>query len=207
METKLDVHTFNSSRGLRKYVPALVIQRSAGLYLIPRGFGNDKRFQKLFRAAWQRIPFSYRRLMVKHWRCGEDPDSGLPWSPNIQLLDDWIHAVGWTARRKDGVVWLMQQRGSEYTIISTGGHRLFFHAPSMDAMPDNIVQDIVAHELAHVCQAAEGDDRVREEESGVLDLGELDANDMIDAWGFDADSVDVWEDERRTAAASLAIVP
>jgi hypothetical protein len=138
--------------------------------------------------------------MVKHWRCDHDPDSGIALSPNIQLLDDWIDAVGWGAQRNDGRIWCMQQRSDEYAITSFGGHRLFFHAPSMDALPDNIVQSIIAHELAHVCQSANGDDRVPVEELGVIDPLEIDADEIIDDWGFDADSVDIWEAERRAAA-------
>ena len=178
----------------------LVIQRSAGLFLLQRGFGNDERFRQLFRTAWRRIPFAYRRLMVKHWRCDDDPDSGIAWSPNIQLLVEWGDAEGWGAQRKDGKIWCMQQRTDEYAIMSTRGHRLFFYAPSIDAMPDSIVQDIIAHELAHVCQAAEGDERVPVEELRLLDPREMDANKIIADWDFDPDSVDVWEDERRAAA-------
>ena len=122
--------------------------------------------------------------------------------PNIQLLNEWGDAIGWAAPRNDGHLWCMPQRIGEYAIMSSGGHRLFFYAPSIDAMPDDVVQDIIAYELAHVCQIAEGDDRVPAQEPGVIDLSELDANELIDSWSFDPDSVDVWEAERRAAGAT-----
>jgi hypothetical protein len=71
-------------------------------------------------------------------------------------------------------------------------------------MPDDVVQDLVGHELAHGVQFARG---IRERkcsdgqavyvlEDGSLfgdtDKMELDADTMIRSWGFDPDSVYRW---------------
>jgi hypothetical protein len=72
-------------------------------------------------------------------------------------------------------------------------------------MPDDVVQDLVAHELAHGVQYAHGIRGEREYSDGEVDwvrkdgswFGgtseiELDAELMTDAWGFDSESVDRW---------------
>src|SRR5436305_1373831 len=49
--------------------PELIpIQRSAGLYLVRHGDGDDQRFARLFRETWRRIPLGARRQMVSFWR-------------------------------------------------------------------------------------------------------------------------------------------
>jgi hypothetical protein len=72
-------------------------------------------------------------------------------------------------------------------------------------MPDDVVRDLVAHELAHGVQNADGIRCVREYSDGqavyVLEDGsvfggncdiELDADLLMDGWGFDSESVDRW---------------
>jgi hypothetical protein len=72
-------------------------------------------------------------------------------------------------------------------------------------MPDDVVQDLVAHELAHGVQYAYGIRCVREYRDGRADFVcadgsprggrldiELEADEMMDDWGFDSDSVDRW---------------
>jgi hypothetical protein len=72
-------------------------------------------------------------------------------------------------------------------------------------MPDVVVQDLVAHELAHGVQNANGIRCEREHSDGRADYVcedgspfggnfeiELDADEMMDFWGFDSESVDRW---------------
>ena len=67
---------------------------------------------------------------------------------------------------------------------------MLFHGPSVDSMPPETVQDVIAHELAHVFQWATHDlEYVLNWDSGDC---ELDADETIEDWGFKADSVDEW---------------
>jgi hypothetical protein len=56
------------------------------------------------------------------------------------------------------------------------------------AFPDNLLQDLIAHELAHVLQWAVGRDMDGEDDLDV----ELEANELIESWGFDAYEMDDW---------------
>ena len=92
------------------------------------------------------------------------------------------------------------------------GFELSFHAGSVAAMPDDVVQDLIAHELAHVKQSAYGIrlelDLLHEEDGtvtvvrdcydssgaywgGSTDI-ESDADATMDDWGFDSQSIDRW---------------
>jgi hypothetical protein len=72
-------------------------------------------------------------------------------------------------------------------------------------MPDDLVRNLIAHELAHGVQGAQGIRCAREYSDGravwVCKDGswfgdnheiELDADLMMDSWGFDSDSLDRW---------------
>jgi hypothetical protein len=85
------------------------------------------------------------------------------------------------------------------------GHRLRFRSKYVDAMPDDVFQDVIAHELAHVLRQAEGVRCIREyadgrahyvDRNGHLFGGnfeiELDADELMTRWGFDPESVDRW---------------
>src|SRR5262249_27503018 len=74
------------------------------------------------------------------------------------------------------------------------GYVLRFCAPLVDRMPDAVVQDLVAHELAHVCQEVGNVRQGRDlYTKGAI---EEDADQTIEWWGFDADSVDRWAVEQ-----------
>ncbi len=72
-------------------------------------------------------------------------------------------------------------------------------------MPDDVLQDLIAHELAHVLQDAEGisiiggdeDDRPVSANADRTKIYyeediELDADLLIEYWGFDPESIDRW---------------
>ena len=72
-------------------------------------------------------------------------------------------------------------------------------------MPDDVVQDLIAHELAHVMQRQEGVVCVKEYSDGRADWVdrdgnwwggnfeiEWDADERMVIWGFDPESIDRW---------------
>src|SRR5512142_2457057 len=69
------------------------------------------------------------------------------------------------------------------------GHELRFWTKIVAVYPDNLVRDLIAHELAHVCQAAEG------EPLGTANPQDLeeDADMRVASWGFDTAAMDEWD--------------
>jgi hypothetical protein len=96
--------------------------------------------------------------------------------------------------------------GQRRVFGATRGEVYHFRSEYVDAMPDDVVQDLIAHELAHGVQYADGIRCVRQYSDGRADFVcadgsprggrldiELDANEMMDCdWGFDSESVDRW---------------
>jgi hypothetical protein len=58
-------------------------------------------------------------------------------------------------------------------------------------MPDAVVQDVIAHELAHVVQDAAGPQKRFGYEPSPEELEE-EADDMMEGWGFKSRSPDEW---------------
>lgn len=132
--------------------------------------GGD-RFASLFRLTWSRLPLWARREILGHWRCGGA--GGLfrhlvGRIPKIELVG------GWSGREA-------------LAAVRSNGHHLQFDAAVVREMPDHLVQDLIAHELAHVHQGATGLFY-----SMPLHVLEQDANELMEAWGFDADAMDDW---------------
>jgi hypothetical protein len=83
-------------------------------------------------------------------------------------------------------------------------------------MPDELVRDLIAHELAHVYQSSQGVFCIKQSRgigrvyvdrdgqyAGDKDAIEDHANELIDEWGFDSCSISDWfheRDEARRAA-------
>ncbi len=139
--------------------------------------GGAERFTRLFRETWLRIPYWCRRRMLIHWRpCPECPSNIL--NPRVELLEFW----------KDTP--LRGLRGLKAAVYQRG-HQLRFRTRIVNAYPDHLVRDLIAHELAHVCQyatgsfATEGDDAEARNEIG--------ADDMVDFWGFEPYAMDEWD--------------
>jgi hypothetical protein len=143
--------------------------------------GDGRRFAALFRQTWKRLPLGIRRLLLAHWR------SHHLWSPEVGLTRS-----PFIPRRAHGCV-------------NRLGHRLLFRARSIARMPDDVAQDLIAHELAHVCQSARGIRCAREYRDGRADYvdgrgefwgGNLEIEQDVDweiwCWGFDLDSIDEW---------------
>lgn len=137
----------------------------SGIYLYPHGFGNERRFAKVFRDTWWLLPPDARRRILKHWRedCWRLLGGVLDWeaacansetpihdstsrhiiSPRIELLPGY----------SDGTKILKRAlRNQPLASVFAFGHILRFHSTRVERMPDEIVQLVVVHELAHVHQ-------------------------------------------------------
>lgn len=134
--------------------------------------GGGERFARLFRETWRRLPLFVRRRLLKHWRCGLFP--GHDFSPFVVLASDW------PGRVRDA----MGAAGDR-------GHRLCFWTEGVADFPDELVMDLVAHELAHAYQWA--CDRRAEMDSFEA---EDDANWTMECWGFSATAMDDWALEK-----------
>jgi len=162
-----------------EFVPIVPTSR---LWLPKLGIGDDERFANIFRATWHKIDRKARRLMVAHWR------KGLPryeiqglWSPTIQLTDEWkFYDWSWRHSR-------------DLAACGCGGHSLYFYAPVVDAMPTIHVEELIAHELAHVIQYATGEEpRTDTTKPRMLDATENGADGYMEYWGFDSEAMDDW---------------
>jgi hypothetical protein len=191
--------------------PLLSIVRSSQLFLLCNGVGNEHRFAGLFGATWRRIPLWARRQLVKYWRTDQHRVmAGLFRAPRGQTLHVGVSIpASWTISPRIEIqndLFDFHSGQSCYGRVTRAGHLLEFHVQMTDAMPDAVVQDVIAHELAHcvqwssgymseyweVCKDIENADIPAGWPARIFDPKETDADEMINVWGFDSDSVDVW---------------
>lgn len=117
----------------------LPIVPTSRIWLPKLGIGDDERCASIFQDTWRQIDIRARRLMVAHWRASKPlyAIQGL-WSPTIQLVGSWEFSErSW-------------RQPKELAACGCNGHSLYFYAPVVDAMPEQHVKELVAHELAHV---------------------------------------------------------
>lgn len=69
------------------------------------------------------------------------------------------------------------------------GHSLVFCSGIVDIYPDELVRDLIAHELAHVEQWASGWDI---DQADPFECEE-DADGLVEDWGFSATAMDDWD--------------
>jgi len=129
------------------------------------------RFAHLFRETWDRLPLNARRAILKLWKSNDVRSTGVLLSPDIEYASDW-------SGKEPGDV----------GYVRCGGHIIRFASRRVEKMPDDVVQDLIAHELAHVYQWASGEDM------HVLDSFDIEyfADEIMDYWGFDPESIDRW---------------
>jgi hypothetical protein len=148
--------------------------------------GDGRRFSRVYRETWKRTPLGARRQLLGHWRSGGGLMFGVLLSP-IVLLTNQLSARG------------------AFAETSKFGHELKFSGKQVDAMPEDVVQDLIAHELAHVLQNAIGIRCVKQYRDGRADFvdsrgeywgGNLELEENADCemsiWGFDPYSIDQW---------------
>lgn len=126
--------------------------------------GNAARFAAIFRNVWDGLPSEDRDTIYSYWCKGF---LGRDFSPRIELSGCW-------ARRND-----------ELGMTSWVGHRLVFHAPSVDRLSDAAVTELVAHELAHVFQMANHPNPYATVQDGYDPWVEIDADSIVQEWGFE----------------------
>jgi len=170
------------------------------VYLCRHGHGEDERFARLFGETLKQVRLRAGREIYRHWR--EDPQrylasvpdpklrpepgrtytmaDGMMIAPRIEVLNGWIGGSG------DSIVGSERHCGALGGVYARG-HCLRFHALSVDRMPEEVVRDLVAHELAHVYLQAIG--VADEMEQGDLEQA---ADEVMDGWGFDSCSIDEW---------------
>ena len=161
------------------------------VYVFDLSLSNGgERFAENFKRTWKRLPLGPRRRILAAWKCGDSGTIGRTTvlvSPQIELVD------GWSGRR-DAV-----------GAAGANGHLLRFFAPDIRRMPDNLVEDLIAHELAHVYQGALRMLDWDETDELQVAVDEQEADILMEEWGFDADALDDWlNDQGLTAHESLS---
>jgi hypothetical protein len=136
--------------------------------------GDGKRFAKVFRAAWKTIPRRDTRRILTHWKVGS--------MPRIDLIQ-------------------YQLSGPRAVAEVILGRQMRFYNKYIEKMSDDVLQYVIAHELAHVLQQTQpkGYFPPSTSEKRRRELVELDAALSTDAWGYDPDLIDNW---RKTLTAT-----
>jgi hypothetical protein len=123
-------------------------------------------------------------------------------TPRVELV------YGWVGGRHDDILYPRRGRPPHPAaaprghyrkalgMVSARGHLLRFRAGAVDRMPDEVVQDLVAHELGHVYLQASGwhgwfkqkmgsppEEREEEEEVDIM---------VEEEWGFGVETIDKW---------------
>jgi predicted SprT family Zn-dependent metalloprotease len=117
------------------------------------------------------LPLHARRAILAHWRASPNP-----FCPTIEMLLSWSSQETFTSIGGHEV--------SEFVAFGQCGrrvHELRFWAVAIDAMPDDVVPLIVAHELSHVFAWAIGNHANEKIDRANLKL-----------WGVDQLSLDRW---------------
>ena len=189
----------------------LAIAPRSGLYLHPRGHGNDQRFAVVFKRTWARIPQEVRQHILEHWHksdCRRLTQLVYPEQVSEMEVDDlsellrirWVVPKvellsGWVGRDEEDIVPAEKYpRGSGLGHVYAKGCIMRFHAPSIDRMPDATVRHLIAHEIAHVFQNAVGDEYLFGPDWGKPNQGdyEQNADEIMEEWGFKPFAVDAW---------------
>lgn len=156
-----------------------------GIYLIRLGHANDERFAYVFRETWKCIPRWGQRTILEEWRRIQARPGSTAVVPQIRVLNEWPGSVSFSKGRR-GV-------GPPRKIIClgvccSGGHTLRFLARAVDALPDDLLGVLIAHELAHIAfrdlELFELCDNKQDIERGTQEL--------VLEWGFDENALDAW---------------
>jgi hypothetical protein len=126
---------------MAKESPVIPIREESELFLVRHGHGNDERFATVFRAMWERIPKETRAILERFWWSDGHRRCTTFWGPEIELLNDWEGREKYSA----ATVLIDKERIK---------FRMKFFSAFFAAIPDDIAQIWIAHEMAHVYQFA-----------------------------------------------------
>jgi hypothetical protein len=163
-------------RGLKDGYWHRLLPRHQVYLFAPEGDEVGSRFAALFVSTWKRMPLWARRSILRQWRTTPFEKHLLTMAPAIELLSAWSNREPRRGLR------------GEMGCCARGGCMLRFWSKVVEVMPDDLVCDLIAHELAHVFQWASGVN-VLEEDSYLI---EEDADILVKHWGFSADGIDEW---------------
>ena len=155
----------------------------SGIYMIAFGYCDDRRFARVFRETWLKLPLWVRRRMLKHWREYKAAVVCLPELrrqldvPSIEVLDD----------KSD---WHRGPSGCAAGQTSIQGTSLSFWAEVVDRLPDEHLQTFIAHELAHVHLMTHNCHHTDD-----YSLAESEVSEALDEWGFDEGAMWIWQEE------------
>jgi hypothetical protein len=128
---------------------------------------DGHRFADLFRKTWNHLPGHATKRILRHWRA---PCPFAPvLRPQIELVGDW-----------SGRIVAMSETFME-------GNHLAFHKPSVDRMPDHLVETLIARELARVFDIALVGSCNRDAKEACYRPGEI-----AESWGFDDNALGGW---------------
>jgi hypothetical protein len=140
---------------------------------------NRERFTRLFQKVWSNIPRGDKLRMLRYWRsCPSIPP--MP-GTNAEVKRGLpAHGLILTSEPSPDIA---ERDTPGIAICIRCGHRVEFWEPYIEALPDEHAECLIAHELAHVLQWADG------YEFGEDLQTELDADECIECfWGYDVDA-------------------
>ena len=145
------------------------IDAGCKLSLPDAGPGNRKRFAALFQSAWGQIPDEAREVICRWW------GKGIVTQATSLVIDFLLgyHLAG---------------ECREF------GHTIYFNADVADAMPDDILPNLIGHELAHVWHYTNPESDTNKA-PGNVKAKEDEADALADSWGFRMEDLRDWANE------------
>ncbi len=153
-----------------------------GMTMPAFGYSDDERFARVFRATWKRLPLHVRRALLRHWRT--------PCSITTLLRQPVIEVLPFLSRVDDPcAVGVCRQEGYEFQ----------FRSDAVNAMPDDALAVLIAHELCHgYFFSVQHPDRTGDEFEEDM------VRETLGAWDFDEETIDEWYCAHPPLIAELA---
>lgn len=160
----------------------MAIATSSGLYMAAWGHAADRRFARVFRQAWRKVPLSARRVTVRHWRRYRDAYAAAAALIDVPLVEVLDYKSNFHRGRSKDAVGQCDHMG---TVLA-------FWAPWVDRLPDEHLETLIAHELAHVYLIATRPGHMQQRYSRA----ESEVYAVLSEWGFDEDSYWQWVEDK-----------